>query len=845
MDPRAKHQTSRAKSALLLHALQTLILVFLLAYVSLSLSTQSHLFTPLWFPTAGIIIMLYPCPARQWPLLLLLSGLGIYCANFILFGSNMMAAKLTLINLLEASLSLYLLRQILPTDDPLNNLTHWLKFIVCAVLFFPLISALLATILVYQPEQEFWLLFTTWFISKALGILALVPVYHRSALTTLRLSEMLLTLIGTLVLIYLALTNLPYPFTFVTVSLFWAAIRLPRLETLIIFFAITLMFTMMVSFESPHFQVIEPYFSNVSIYLPLLLILLPAQTMAIVIHALRIEKAHLIESETRFRHALKYSVIGMALMSPEGKWLQVNEALCKLLRYSRDDLHHMAFQQLTHPDDLPPELIQLQALLDGKISSYTRKKRCLRSDGVYIWITLSVSLVRNQQGDPLYFIAQMEDIDELKRSEEENQRLIERITLANQAGGIGIWEWKFGEDSLTWDRRMFELYELPPGETPTRELWRSLLLPEDRSYIDQQLAKIPIGCSFTSEFRIKTPLGTLRHIRAQGEVILDSSNQPIRMIGTNVDWTKIKLLTKALHEEKERLRITLDAIGEGVISINSEMRITFMNPIAEQMSGWSSALALGMPINSVIRLTQDLDGAEIENPAQHCLQQGGNRPEDPALVLHSRDGRRIDVQLSVSPLKTLEGENAGAVMVLQDVSDSRKLMKKLSYNASHDALTKLQNRASFEQQLERAIVNAADDAQHHALVFLDLDRFKAVNDSAGHAAGDALLKEISQLMQSQLRNSDCLARLGGDEFGLILFDCSLEQAHALLQKIVLHINEYPFLWEGKTYHVGASAGITQITATSGTSTELLAQADLACYSAKHRGRGQVYLYQPD
>ncbi len=185
----------------------------------------------------------------------------------------------------------------------------------------------------------------------------------------------------------------------------------------------------------------------------------------------------------------------------------------------------------------------------------------------------------------------------------------------------------------------------------------------------------------------------------------------------------------------------------------------------------------------------------------------------------------------------------GAVMVLQDVSASRELMKKLSYNASHDALTNLQNRTSFEKRLKGAIASVAENQQQHSLVFLDLDRFKAVNDSAGHAAGDALLREIGQLMQRQLRNSDCLARLGGDEFGLILFDCSLEQAKLLMQQMIEQIGEHPFCWAGKIYHVGASAGITPIGASSGKSSELLAQADIACYTAKHQGRGQVYIYE--
>ncbi|MHA7845837.1 diguanylate cyclase [Serratia sp. D1N4] len=846
MDISAANHPTLPKGSLLTHSLLMAMVVFLLAYLCLTLSTESSHFTPLWFPTAAIIILLYRYQPQQWPLPLLLSGASICAASFILFGFSWFPVKLTLINLLEAAICTLLLHRVLQPTDPLNGLASWLKFVVCAVIFTPMFSALLAVSWVPQPGQSFLQSFSTWFISEAIGVLALTPiglVYRRSMLKTLNELELLVMLMATLSFSYLALLHLPYPFNFVILPLLWAAIRLPRLETFIICFATTLMITVVISLGLLHFQDHGRFLGDVEIYLPLILILFPAHAMSMVMHAFRVEKEHIEESETRFRNALEYSAIGMALVSPEGKWLQVNQALCKLLHYPPEALCRLTFQEITHPDDLHADLTQWQELLNGHISSYIMEKRYVRSDGESIWTLVAVSLVRDPSGQPLYFISQVEDINELKRTEAENRHLMERIQLANQAGGIGIWEWVVGCEKLTWDKRMFELYDLDPNQQPTLELWISLIFPEDRARITQQMTIITRQQQpYVMEFRTQTRQG-IRHIRGQGNTVLDEQGKPLRMIGTNIDMTEIIALTEALHQEKERLHITLDAIGEGVISTDGEMRITFMNPIAEQMSGWPLALALGMPITGVVRMTNGKDGPEVENPVQYCLLEGKTLPQEYALVLHSRDGRRFDVQTSVSPLKTLEGGVMGAVMVLQDVSASRELMKKLSYSASHDALTNLQNRPSFEKRLKNATVSVADNDQQHALVFLDLDRFKVVNDSAGHAAGDALLKEIAQLMQRQLRNSDCLARLGGDEFGLILFDCSLEQAKTLMQQMVSQIDEHPFYWEGKTYHVGASAGITQISAASGKSAELLAQADIACYTAKHRGRGQVYIYE--
>ncbi|PVZ83848.1 diguanylate cyclase [Serratia sp. S1B] len=838
---------SKTQGSVFTHALLTAIIVFLLAYVCLTLSVQSKAFTPLWFPTAAIIMQLYRRPRHSWGLSLLLSGTAICAANFLLFGPGWLPVKLMLINLLGASVSTLLLQQILPAHDPLNSLVNWLKFVGCAVIFIPLITALLAALVVAKPDVSLWQPFGTWFISEAIGVLALAPiglVYRRSMLKTDNLLKLFLVLVGTLALTYLALINLPFPFTFIIPPLLLAALSLPRLETFITGFAATLMITIMTSLGLLHLQDRLPFLSDLEVYLPLLLILIPAHAMAMVMHALRVEKRHIVESETRFRNALEYSAIGMALVSPEGKWLQVNQALCKLLNYSAEALHHLTYQELTHPADLETDLKQWKNLVANHISSYTMEKRYLCKGGNSIWTLQAVSLVRNAKNQPLYFIFQVEDISELKRTEAENRLLVERITLANQAGGIGIWEWVPSEKKLNWDKRMFELYGLPADKTPTLKLWQSLLLPEDRERIKQQMATIAEHAqAFVMEFRIIKPSGEIRHMRSQGNVILDKQGYQQRIIGTHIDMTEIKSLTEALHQEKERLHITLDAIGEGVISTDSEMNITFMNPVAEQMCGWPLDQALGMPISNIVHLTYGMDGPKVENPVQ-CLLQGSKAlPSDNALVLHSQNGHRFDVQESISPLKTIGGDVVGTVIVLQDVSAARALMNKLSYNASHDALTNLQNRASFEQQLKYAIANARDNDQHHTLVFLDLDKFKAVNDSAGHAAGDALLKELSQLMQHQLRNNDCLARLGGDEFGMILFGCALEKAQDLIQQMIDQIKEYPFYWEGKIHHVGACAGITSIDALSTQSEELLAQADAACYQAKNNGRGQVYRYQ--
>lgn len=190
------------------------------------------------------------------------------------------------------------------------------------------------------------------------------------------------------------------------------------------------------------------------------------------------------------------------------------------------------------------------------------------------------------------------------------------------------------------------------------------------------------------------------------------------------------------------------------------------------------------------------------------------------------------------------GINIGSVLVIQDVTESRKMLRQLSYSASHDALTHLANRVSFENHLKRLLQTVQETHQRHALVFIDLDRFKAVNDTAGHAAGDALLRELSSLMLTMLRSSDVLARLGGDEFGLLLPDCNVESARYIAGRLIDAINNYHFSWEGRLHRIGASAGITLIDDTNYQAAEVMSQADIACYASKNSGRGVVTVYEP-
>ncbi|MFH8135022.1 diguanylate cyclase [Pantoea osteomyelitidis] len=824
---------------------------FLLTLFCLKLVLVSGHISPLWFSTTLMTIVVFRCASRAVPLILVCCMLATALANALMFGLALANLQYALLNGVQAVVGGLLLRALLDRRAPLNSLISWCRFLVSVGIITPLFGALVALWMLNISGQASQHFFYTWIISEVSGMLALGPVlllWPSLSRPGPRpwLFETLVTLLLTLCASYFSLRFLPWPFTFIIVVLFWCAVRLPKFEAFLLFFANATLISLLLALNLVTITVNNTLFDTVSPWLPFLLVLIPSHMMALVMDAFRQEKNHIAESETRFRHAMEYSAIGMALVSPQGSWLQVNQSLCRTLGYPADELKKLNFQQITHPDDLDNDLHQIEKILSGEIASYTLEKRYFRKNGEIVWARLTVSLVSDAHQQPLYFISQIIDISELKQSEQVNRRLMERITLANEAGGIGVWEWNLVTGEMSWDKRMYALYDVTQHEHPSYDLWLSRLNPCERQHAALTVQQaIEQRSAFNLEFRIDLPQGA-RYIRTQANRILTQDGRIERMLGICQDITHLRALNEALYQEKERMMITLDSIGEAVISTDDKMRVIFMNPVAEKMSGWTQEEAAGRALSDVLTITQGQEGPAIESQWLQQLPTQKITPDfDEDLVLSNRSGEGFAIYYSIAPLKTLAGEDIGAVMVIQDVSESRKLLKNLSYSASHDMLTRLPNRASFEHQLKRLLKDAADSPHQHVLVFVDLDRFKAVNDNAGHAAGDALLRELSELMLRTLRSSDFLARLGGDEFGLLMPGCDIDQAGNVVQRIVEAVNSYRFQWQGRLYQVGASAGLTQIDAQNCQSSDVLSQADIACYNAKHSGRGQYAIFSPD
>jgi diguanylate cyclase (GGDEF)-like protein/PAS domain S-box-containing protein len=328
-------------------------------------------------------------------------------------------------------------------------------------------------------------------------------------------------------------------------------------------------------------------------------------------------------------------------------------------------------------------------------------------------------------------------------------------------------------------------------------------------------------------------------LEKQADLLKDANHRLINEIAER------RQTEHSLRESESRFRLLLDSTDEGIYGLDTAGRCTFINDAALRMTGYRREEMLGHDIHSRIHHTR-ADGSPY--PAEECAIyesfRVGKSVRSATEVLWRKDGRALTAEYSAQPLR--EGEDiTGAVLVFRDVTQAQALAQRLSYQATHDALTSLINRQEFERRLNRVLETARHEQVESALCYLDLDQFKIVNDTCGHAAGDELLRQLSARLQQGLRERDTLARLGGDEFGLLLEHCPPDQAIRIANELRESVQNFRFPWDRHTFSVGASIGVVALTAATESTAAALSAADAACYLAKEKGRNRVQVYEAD
>lgn len=300
----------------------------------------------------------------------------------------------------------------------------------------------------------------------------------------------------------------------------------------------------------------------------------------------------------------------------------------------------------------------------------------------------------------------------------------------------------------------------------------------------------------------------------------------------------------ALDAEREQARITLAAIGDAVVTTDLQGQVLYLNAAAEALVGMPAQEATGRPLAQVLQLNDGTGALGAEHLVERVLRGGPTHRDGFTPTVVRPDQSAVPVKLMGSPIEH-QGRPKGAVLVLHDVTREQHYVEQLSWQASHDALTGLVNRREFEHRLEVLLSQPRAVGREGALLFVDLDQFKLINDTCGHQAGDEMLREVCRMLQSHLREGDTLARLGGDEFGILLKDCPPAPSARIAEQLRQAGHELRVLWEGRQLSTGLSIGMVQLIPALSTIQEAMRVADMACYRAKEGGRNQVFVYQTE
>ncbi len=678
---------------------------------------------------------------------------------------------------------------------------------------------------------------------------------------------------------------------------------------------------------------------------------------------------NLEESEERFRQAFEFAGIGMGILSVEGQWLRANHSICEMLGYSEQELRLTSYQELTHPDDLARGRDDVRRLIAGEIPCMQLEKRYRHRHGHYIWARLTTSIVRSDSNEPLYFVSQIEDIDQRKKDEREiallsfalnrvregvylmnedaqfkyvndeacrvlgyerdelmnmgvpdidpdyqmvrwqehwrdikekgsvtletvhikksgntfpvevnanyleyngqayNLALVRDITkrksneealrrseadlrLALDAGYLGDWKWNLASDELNWSSRCKAIYGLPPDAEVTYDRFLDIVHPDDRREVDRILREaVETGNDYEMEKRIILPDGTERWTIGRGKVIYNDKNKPELMAGITLDITERKLAEQAQHaaemalrESDERFRQMAENIHEVFwLTDVTKTQMLYVSPAYEAIWGRSCETLYADPMQWMDAIHPE-DRRRVKDAA---ISRQAYGDYDVEYRIIRPDGAVRHIHDRAFPIHDDNGNVYRVAGIAQDITARKEQEAHIQYLAYHDALTDLPNRALVMNRLDQALAQAQRHRELLAVLFFDLDRFKTINDTLGHHAGDMLLQQAGVRLKDILRKEDTVGRVGGDEFLILLPGMSTPDDVAHVCSKIIESLSIPFEVAGHTLHVTASVGISIYPRDAYEPETLVKYADAALYFAKEQGKNTYRFFSPE
>ena len=543
------------------------------------------------------------------------------------------------------------------------------------------------------------------------------------------------------------------------------------------------------------------------------------------------------ESEELFRSAFESAATGMAFVAFDGTFLGVNPVLCELVGYTEAELVGRNYRDITHPDDVDISEETGNAVASGVSRTVEFEKRYLHKEGHIVWVHMTTSVVRDADGKPLYHITQMHDVtprkaaeDAVRQSEEQFRGLIQ-----NASDMIGI-----------IDSDMAIVYESPAievslGYKPEDLVGKSaevVLHPEEIEGIRQFVAELMEhpGQHLPLLFRCRHIDGSWRWLEATVTNLLHVPGIAGFVINAR-DVTDRRRVEQAIRESEERFRSAFDDASVAMAILSLDDVILRVNDALCELSGYQEHELVGRR------------GIEMSHPEEYGLDvlrmtqvlRGEVKSFQMERRYVHRDGSTIWGLVNISAALDADGYPVHLLAQIQNITERKELEQNLQHQAFHDALTGLPNRAMLLERLGVALDVRDTDSGTLALLFLDLDNFKVVNDSLGHVAGDDLLMEVARRLTRGVARGDIVARLGGDEFAVLVSNLPGSEEAVTVARRLVESFEPPFVVQGRQIKTSTSIGI--VTAgTEDTPDDLLRKADVAMYRAKTRGRNRIELF---
>ncbi len=417
---------------------------------------------------------------------------------------------------------------------------------------------------------------------------------------------------------------------------------------------------------------------------------------------------------------------------------------------------------------------------------------------------------------------------------EELRRTKAQLSEAQQLARLGSWEWDITANVVTWSDELFRIYGLQPQAlNPSYQDFLERVHPDDRAAVNARNHQcFADHRPFEDVKRVVRPDGSVFLMRTQGEMVCDADGNPLRMVGVCEDVTA----QVRAQEAESMLAMIVSSSNDAIYAITRDGIIASWNPAASRMFGYTEGQAIG---SSASTLMPEEGTATYARRMQEVLDGALAEPFEAMLVRD--DGAVLEVSLSLSAMRSARDTIDSVSVIARDNTERRRLERQLRQLAEHDGLTGLYNRHRFDEELARAVANAARFGESAALLLLDIDDFKYVNDTLGHGAGDELLRSVTAMVCDRLRETDVLARVGGDEFALLLPRAGTAEARQVAADLVQLTRDHELMIGGNAIHATVSIGAVAFDGTSATAEEVLIAADRAMYESKEQGRDRYVL----